>query len=509
MLNSRRPAVVRTALIVAAILVSSAHVKSALAQSALSFTAGDLVVSVEGNGSNTAATQSGNTSAAGTYLDDQAAPLTLFEYSLNGSTGATQVGSLMLPQTSTAGGNYAVSGEYGSSSEGTLQLSGNGQYLTIMGYATNAQSYNASADLNGNGTALAQSPNAVGGGSGTVLRDIALISANGTVNSTTAVGGVFNGNNPRSVFTQDGTSFYISGQGNKDLTGGVFYVSNLGATSATAITGADTHSSSNGTFNQDTRDVQIVNGQLVVSVDSTEGKVSAGTNIDRIGTLTAPGGGLPTTTLNQQPTALPGINGAVALSNGNGNSINGSTGSAYLSPEGFFYANSTTLYVADSGEPKNGSSQGTANGPNPGDGGLQKWSLVNGSWQLDYTLAAGLNLVPNDNDETSGTGHGVSGLEGLAGKVVNGQVELFATSYVLGDTDQTYLYGITDTLGNTTASQAAGESFTTLAAAPADSEFKGVSFAPVPLPSGISLLLGGLAAFGIVARRGTRPRLTV
>ena len=489
MLISRKPVIVHSALVVATVFVSLGHVKSALAQSALSFTAGDLVVSVEGNGSNT-----------GAYLDDQAAPMTLFEYSLGGTTSATQVGSLMLPQTSTPGGNYAVSGEYGSSSEGTLQLSGNGQYLTIMGYATNANSYNAAYDPNGSGTALAQSPNAAGGGAGTVLRDIALISADGSVNSTTAISGVFNGNNPRSVFTQDGTSFYISGQGNKDATGGVFYVSQLGATTATAITGKDTSK-----YNQDTRDVQIVNGQLTVSVDTTE--VSA-YNIDRIGTLTAPGGGLPTTTLNQQPVALPGINGFVTLSNGNGNSINQSSGNAYLSPEGFFYANSTTLYVADSGEPKNGSSQGSAGGPNPGDGGLQKWSLVNGAWQLDYTLSTGLNLVPNDNDETSGVGHGVSGLEGLTGKVVNGQVELFATSYVLGDTDQTYLYGITDTLADTTAAQAGSESFTILAAAPADSEFKGVSFAPVPLPSSVTLLLGGLAAFGFVARRSNRPRLT-
>lgn len=486
--NYSMSSAIRSVLIVSAAILPLAPVKSASAQSALSFTAGDLVVSVEGNGSNT-----------GTYADNQAAPLTLYEYSLNGTSSATQAGSLMLPQVSTPGGNYAVSGEYGSTSEGTLQLSGNGQYLTIMGYATNAQAYNAAYDVNGLGTALAQSPNPAGGGAGTVLRDIALVSADGTVNSTTALGGVFNANNPRSVFTQDGTSFYISGQGNKDTTGGIFYVSSLGATTATPITGLDTSK-----YYQDTRDVQIVNGHLTVSVDTTEVSKS---NIDRIGTLTAPGGGLPTTTLNQQPTALPGINGAVALSNGNGNLINGSSGSAYLSPEGFFYANSTTLYVADSGEPKNGSTQGSAGQPNPGDGGLQKWSLVNGSWQLDYTLSTGLGLVPNDDDQTSGQGHGVSGLEGLTGRVVNGQVQLFATSYVLGDTDPTYLYGISDDLSFTTAAQASGETFSTLATAPVDSTFKGVAFAPVPLPSGISLLLGGLAAFGIVARRGARPRL--
>jgi hypothetical protein len=402
-----------------------------------------------------------------------------------------------------------VSGEYGSSSEATLQLSGNGQYLAIMGYGINADTYNSTYDVNGSGTALAQSPNGTAGGD--VSRVIALIGANGSVDSSTALTNVFNGNNPRSVYTQNGTSFYVSGQGSKDNTGGVFYVPNLGATTGVAITGADTSSKSAGAYNQDTRDVQIVNGQLVVSVDSTEGTASKGLDIDRVGTLGA-AGNPPTNTLTQQPTALPGISGGIALSNGNGNVINGSSGTAYLSPEGFFYANSTTLYIADSGEPKNGSSQGTLGSPNPGDGGLQKWSFVNGTWQLDYTLSTGLNLVPNDNDQTSTVGHGVSGLYALTGKVVGNNVELFATSYVLGDGDQTYLYGISDTLSNTSASLAAGEQFTTLAAAPTDAEFKGVSFAPtdaspVPLPPGLPLLLSGLAVFGFAARqpRGTLP----
>ena len=56
------------------------------------------------------------------------------------------------------------------------------------------------------------------------------------MNSTTALSNVFNGNNPRGVYTTNGTSFYISGQGNHGTTGGVFYVSNVGATTATAIT---------------------------------------------------------------------------------------------------------------------------------------------------------------------------------------------------------------------------------------------------------------------------------
>jgi hypothetical protein len=497
MSNSRRFALAPAALTVAAaVALSLGHAPSAQAQSAFSFNPNDIVVALEGDGSNT-----------GSYDDNQAAPLTLYQYSLNGTASATADGSLELPQTTVAGGNYAISGEYGSSSEGTLQLSGNGQYLTIMGYAINADTYNSTYDVNGGGTALAQSPNTAVGGAN-VARVIALIGANGSVNTTTAITGVFNENNPRSVYTENGTSFYISGQGNKDDTGGVFYVSGLGAATysspngtgaVTAITGQDTNSKSSGSYNQDTRDVQIVNGTLQVSVDSTEGTVSKGYNIDRIGTL-GTAGTPPTTQLNQQPTALPGINGAVTLANGNGNSINGSTGSVYLSPENFFYANATTLYVADSGDPKNGSSSGTAGVQNDGDGGLQKWSLINNTWTLDYTLSTGLNLVLNGNDEAT-VEHGVSGLYGLTGKVVGGQVELFATSYVLSDTDQTYLYGISDTLADTSASQVTGESFTTLEAAPADAEFKGVSLAPVPLPPSLPLALGGLAIVGLAGRR--------
>jgi hypothetical protein len=77
---------------------------------------------------------------------------------------------------------------------------------------------------------------------------------------------------------------------------------------------------------------------------------------------------------------------------------------------------------------------------------------------------------------------------------VNGveEVELFATNYTIGDTDQTYLYGVTDVLGDLTAQ--AGESFTPLETAPADTTFKGVAFAPsTPEPSTWSMMLIGFA----------------
>jgi hypothetical protein len=103
---------------------------------AQTFTQGNLVVTVEGNGVYGA--------SSGPYTDNQAAPLTLFQYAPNGTASpATFVNSLVLPQSSSAANN-PVSGEHGSSSEGTLQLSGDGLYLTVMGYGVNAADFNAS-----------------------------------------------------------------------------------------------------------------------------------------------------------------------------------------------------------------------------------------------------------------------------------------------------------------------------------------------------------------------------
>src|SRR6204780_3181452 len=73
---------------------------------------------------------------------DTASPIMLDEFALGaGGTSATSVGSLTLPQLN-SGANSAISGEYGSASEGILQLSADGHYLTIMGYGVNANTFN-------------------------------------------------------------------------------------------------------------------------------------------------------------------------------------------------------------------------------------------------------------------------------------------------------------------------------------------------------------------------------
>jgi hypothetical protein len=307
----------------------------------------------------------------------------------------------------------------------------------------------------------------------------------------------------------DGTSFYVSGQGTgSDQTAGVFYAGK-GATTATPITGDDTAAVKNGPRNttQDTRQVQIVNGTLYVSTDTKGGKDNARSFIGTVGPV---GGPLPTTDLNTGPTMLTGFGntggtGKYTITAANTNGINVPGTVINLSPEDYFFANSTTLYVADSGAPKNDSAQTSDPNTALGDGGLQKWSLVGNTWVLDYTLSDGLNLVANTHTclvAGVATPCGTSGLFGLTGEVVGDDVELFTTNYTLGDTDQTYLYGITDLLGDTTG-PAPDESFTQLFAAPADTTFKGVSFAPVavPEPTTWALLLGGFAMIGGLLRR--------
>ncbi len=287
----------------------------------------------------------------------------------------------------------------------------------------------------------------------------------------------------------------------------MFYTT-LGSSTATPITGADT---SGNTAYQDTRVVTVYNNQLYVSVDSKGGSNNARSFVGTLGTAGSP----PTSLANggNGPTELPGFGntggtGKVtitnnSLGNSNGNGLNEpltGTTSVNLSPEDYFFANATTLYVADSGDPKNNSTcSGTC--VSIGDGGLQKWTLSGGTWTLDYTLAAGLGLVNNNNGATT---NGTSGLEGLTGEVVGNNVELYATNYTLGDLDPTYLYGITDSLSATTASQVSTETFTTLATAPADSNFKGVAFAPVPLPPSLGMLLGGLGVLALGAASGRR-----
>jgi phosphodiesterase/alkaline phosphatase D-like protein len=184
-------------------------------------------------------------------------------------------------------------------------------------------------------------------------------------------------------------------------------------------------------------------------------------------------------------TVLPGFPAGLA------SNIGASNPSSEFFPFGIWFANSTTLYVADEGSGNNTATDNPTNDPNSG---LEKWSLVNGIWQLDYTLQSGLNLGvpysvangPNGEVYPTNLDPATDGLRNLTGKVnADGTVTLYAiTSTVSASGDQgadpNKLVAITDNLSFTTAAQASGETFSTLKTARYGEILRGVSLTPNP-----------------------------
>ncbi len=184
-------------------------------------------------------------------------------------------------------------------------------------------------------------------------------------------------------------------------------------------------------------------------------------------------------------------------------------------PFGLWFANPTTLYVADEGagdntyDPTTNTYDAAAASTTAG---LQKWSFDSstGQWQLDYVLQDGLGLgtpyrvVPNSvgqkyptglNTTDSGTGlpwaPAVDGLRNLTGRVnSDGTVTLWAsTSTVSGSGDQgadpNQLVQITDRLGATSAGQVTHEKFHTVVPPTDGQVVRGVAFTPgTPLTNG-------------------------
>lgn len=158
-------------------------------------------------------------------------------------------------------------------------------------------------------------------------------------------------------------------------------------------------------------------------------------------------------------------------------------------PFGLFFANGTTLYVCDEGDgtletPVNGN---VASAYSQKFGGVQKWSLVNGTWIMLYVLNSGLNIgvpysvpkYPASLDPATG------GCRNMTGKVNgDGTVDIYAVTSTIsanGDTgaDPNKLVKVSDQLtANTLPAGPNLGVFTTLRSAQAAEVFRGVAFAP-------------------------------
>ena len=166
-------------------------------------------------------------------------------------------------------------------------------------------------------------------------------------------------------------------------------------------------------------------------------------------------------------------------------------------PFGLWFANPTTLYVADEGAGDNAYSA-TSNSYTAAaastTAGLQKWvyNSTAGQWQLAYTLQTGLNLgtpytvagYPTGINSVTGLpwAPATGGLRNITGKVnPGGTVTIWGvTSTVSGGGDQgadpNKLVAVTDNLGAT--SLPAYERFFTVVPARYDQVVRGVSFTP-------------------------------
>jgi len=217
-------------------------------------------------------------------------------------------------------------------------------------------------------------------------------------------------------------------------------------------------------------------------------------------------------------------------------------------PFGVWFANPTTLYVADEGAGDSAYSSSTNTftaAAASTSAGLQKWSLntSTNTWSLDYTLQSGLNLgvpysvansgsnaYPTGLNNTDGGGGlpwspATDGLRNLVGQVnSDGTVNIWATtSTVSGDGDQgadpNQLVSITDKLSSTTLPTS--ENFSTAMPATYGQVIRGVSFTPQTVPPvatpevswplllPVAALGIGAGAFFIQRNRRRRPSPTV
>jgi hypothetical protein len=214
----------------------------------------------------------------------------------------------------------------------------------------------------------------------------------------------------------------------------------------------------------------------------------------------AAGATLPTTGIafnaaTVQTTGIAPLN--MCILNGFPTSLAKGATDASLYPFGIWFANATTLYVADEGAGDNtfaAASNSYSAAAASTTAGLQKWVLntTTNTWSLAYTMQVGLNLgVPYTvKNYPTGTNSATNlpwspatdGLRNLTGQVNgDGTVTIYAiTSTVSGGGDQgadpNKLVMIKDKLKATTPP--ANESFTTVRTAKSGEVLRGISFTP-------------------------------
>jgi hypothetical protein len=525
-------------------------------------------------------------------------PIVLDEIPAQTSLVTTPVSQTTVPNSDTvaSGGDQMVT-SFSSKSELALNQSTDGKYVTFMGYnsptaavdisnantpgavdSTNTDTanpvYRVVAQYDGLGNFQFTETNAYSGNNGRAAVEVPGTGSNPYTIFTAGNAGNGSKPEPQGVVEGTGSQIMAAAAGSEATQSPAALGTTYGAFSITQLPAYATPD----TEAKDTnfRGLTLSNGVIYMTKGSGSNGVDTVFFVDTTGnacpsTSSTPGVGLPGggaalpefSTWTNPPYPVPVYNaigpGTAAKRNPDmrpdnmcilngfptGLATNLTTG-AYPTafyPFGLWFANSTTLYVADEGNGSLGTISGTGSGPYTfadaqtanNSGGLDKFSLVDGTWQYDYTLNNGLNLGTSYSVNNSG-GHayptGANNTQGGAGNPWNpatdglrniigrtngdGTVSIWGTtSTVSGGGDQgadpNQVVAITDNLAATTLP--ASETFSTVLAPTYGVVYRGVAFTPgtaIPplLPEApwaalipISALAIGGGAFWIRRRR--------
>ena len=452
-------------------------------------------------------------------------PIFIDQFKLNAtSTSVTADGASLNVTNLVAGiGGSAVT-SFPSKSELALNLSSDGTAITLMSYAATVNQLDVS---NSNTPNHVDPTNLVGGL--TYSREVIQIGS--AQNAQVTLVNSYSGNNGRAAVLAGGNYYMVGNAGNSgsgttgttlsmlsDNTG--VQLIPQGSSGDTTVVGVVNGTSGSTTGYQ--RGFSIT--QVGLAADKTgkddnfrgltlnpfnntlyvsKGSGGNGVNsIFQVGTAGTPSAAAAGTTPISVLAGFP-VNSAKTGKDSTGTTL------PIAHPFGMWFANATTLYVADEGD---GVAADATTDPNSG---LQKWTFDGTKWNQLYTLKNGLNLgtqysVPNGaNGEVFPTSLDPAndGLRNITGKInPDGTVTIYAiTSTVSTQTDQgadpNQLVAISDVVANTSTTVASAEQFNTLETARYGEVVRGVSFAPVPEPATAVLVLAGAGLFAGFNRR--------